>query len=329
MNKEAVAKELVKLAKSLTAKTELKLVRKSETDEWVVKVYIDGKYDEGKSYYTDDKKDAENTMAQMKKEMGITAGRSYAVRYTISTNKYRVYPGHGYTTDAEWKSGVYGRPTPQNIKQYIEKFNASLESGGVNSAIGRGYAVYGAEIVDQMTKEVIAQWEDRGIIQFYKSKPMFEMIGKDRTAIVGSRVFLQSVIGMLDNILRMCSENIDGYRKVGVDGKEAVRSYEKVYSMIEKLRRDIATTIHESFDIGYMSASIDKELLSGQDRSAARPLTLYTIRPRHVIIRNKIHPEWGTWTVLEEYSKGIWEIQGDRGVRVLNDAELHEWEIVD
>jgi len=41
--------------------------RKVETDEWLVKVYIDGKYDEDATYYTDDKEDAINTMAHMKK----------------------------------------------------------------------------------------------------------------------------------------------------------------------------------------------------------------------------------------------------------------------
>ena len=41
--------------------------RKVETDEWLVKVYIDGKYDEDATYYTDDKEDAINTMAYMKK----------------------------------------------------------------------------------------------------------------------------------------------------------------------------------------------------------------------------------------------------------------------
>lgn len=37
-----------------------------DTDEWVVKVYIDGKYSDEHSYYTDDKADAEATMASMK-----------------------------------------------------------------------------------------------------------------------------------------------------------------------------------------------------------------------------------------------------------------------
>ena len=46
----------------------LSTVRKVETDEWVVKVYINGKYQEGPTYYTDDKDDAIATMKHMAKE---------------------------------------------------------------------------------------------------------------------------------------------------------------------------------------------------------------------------------------------------------------------
>ena len=42
-----------------------KLVRKTETDEWVVKVYVDGKYDENSTYYTNDKADAIMTQKWM------------------------------------------------------------------------------------------------------------------------------------------------------------------------------------------------------------------------------------------------------------------------
>ena len=55
------------------AETQLRLLRKPDTDEWVVRVYVNGRYDDDKSYYTDDKHDAIETMARMKKEMGITS----------------------------------------------------------------------------------------------------------------------------------------------------------------------------------------------------------------------------------------------------------------
>jgi hypothetical protein len=49
--------------------TYTKLIRKSDTNEWVVKVYVDGKYDEGRTYYTDDKQDAIDTQKVMDEEL--------------------------------------------------------------------------------------------------------------------------------------------------------------------------------------------------------------------------------------------------------------------
>lgn len=47
------------------AKT-FKVVRKPSTDEWVVKVYNNGKYSEAETYYTNDKTDALHTLKAMK-----------------------------------------------------------------------------------------------------------------------------------------------------------------------------------------------------------------------------------------------------------------------
>lgn len=44
----------------------LSLKRKPSTDEWKVNVFINGKYDEDATYYTDDKEDAKDTMKAMK-----------------------------------------------------------------------------------------------------------------------------------------------------------------------------------------------------------------------------------------------------------------------
>lgn len=41
-------------------------IKKNEIGEYVVKVYINGKYDDHKSYFTDDKQDAINTLNTMK-----------------------------------------------------------------------------------------------------------------------------------------------------------------------------------------------------------------------------------------------------------------------
>jgi len=43
----------------------LTIARKVETNEWLVKVYVNGKYSEDKTYYTDDKQDAIDTAKAM------------------------------------------------------------------------------------------------------------------------------------------------------------------------------------------------------------------------------------------------------------------------
>lgn len=48
-----------------------KLIHDDEYDEWVVKAYVDGKFDSNKSYYTTDRRDAEVTMAKMKEKSGM------------------------------------------------------------------------------------------------------------------------------------------------------------------------------------------------------------------------------------------------------------------
>lgn len=47
-----------------------------------------------------------------------------------------------------------------------------------------------------------------------------------------------------------------------------------------------------------------------------------------LLIINNENPEWGSFRVLRLYDKGIWEIDGDRGGRVLFDSEAHFWDIV-
>lgn len=46
----------------------LRVRRKSSTAEWVVRVWVDGVYSEDKTYYTDDREDADDTMALMAKQ---------------------------------------------------------------------------------------------------------------------------------------------------------------------------------------------------------------------------------------------------------------------
>lgn len=105
------------------------------------------------------------------------AGRSFTPRYVVKMSDFQVFPGRAFMTHSEWKSN-YGRPTPQNIKRYVETYNASLEPDGANSHIGREGAVYGARVVDQTTGEIVAEWFDRSLPSFYKSRPMFEVVSK-------------------------------------------------------------------------------------------------------------------------------------------------------
>lgn len=48
-----------------TTVIKLRLVRKSATEEWLVKVWINGVYSEDQTYYTDDKGDALQTLTAM------------------------------------------------------------------------------------------------------------------------------------------------------------------------------------------------------------------------------------------------------------------------
>jgi hypothetical protein len=120
----------------------------------------------------------ENYFKAIKSKFGIKdrmAGTSTTPTYIVSVQKYLVFPGRHSLSDAAWRI-QYGRPSPQSIKKYVETFNASLESDGVNSHLGRGTAIWGADIFHQRTGELVAHWEDRAIISAYKSKPMFEVV---------------------------------------------------------------------------------------------------------------------------------------------------------
>jgi len=58
----------------------------------------------------------------------------------------------------------------------VSNYNLSLEPSGANAHLGREMAIWGAEIIDQTTGEMVSEWSDRSIIQQYKSKPMFEVV---------------------------------------------------------------------------------------------------------------------------------------------------------
>lgn len=61
-------------------------------------------------------------------------------------------------------------------------------------------------------------------------------------------------------------------------------------------------------------------------RSNACPLG--KVKVRACSIQNRVHPEWGTWGVMEDRN-GYFEIHGRAGGRVLDKSEfLAQWEVV-
>ena len=110
--------------------------------------------------------------------MNREAGRDYLVSF-VFVPKF-VYGPPGGSRQWAWRSrGGAGNPSAKNIERYVHKHNESLEIDGVNSHLGRRDAIYGGSIVDQKTGETVAEWENKGIVNFYKSKPMFEVVGRE------------------------------------------------------------------------------------------------------------------------------------------------------
>lgn len=68
---------------------------------------------------------------------------------------------------SEWKVKEYGKPTPENLSKWRDKFNQSLKPGGANAHIGMvGYIQYKLQIYNQKTKSVVCEF----------NPPMFETI---------------------------------------------------------------------------------------------------------------------------------------------------------
>lgn len=96
-----------------------KVVRKPETDEFVVKVYIDGKYDEDASYYTNDKLDA---FATKKSILNNFEKEGYIVEEsTINEAKKKVNPW-AIEKSIEKKTGKhFGKKHKEEIVKGIKK----------------------------------------------------------------------------------------------------------------------------------------------------------------------------------------------------------------
>jgi hypothetical protein len=85
----------------------LRLKRNREYDEWIVEWRVDGELDEAKSYYTDDKEDAEQTLIDMK-------NRSYPAQYpeiialprtVLEPSGRPIHTSHGRIVADQWRRG--------------------------------------------------------------------------------------------------------------------------------------------------------------------------------------------------------------------------------
>jgi hypothetical protein len=139
------------------------------------------------------------------------AGSVSTPRYVLNIQPYRVFPGRYGMTNPIWRP-MNGRPSSQNIKRYVNKFNLSLEPRGANAHVGREMAIWGADIIDQFSGETVATWADRVIIQSYKSKPMFEVVAK----VAGYEIQIGEKVKYSRNFLRSIGDYTDLAHWVGV-----------------------------------------------------------------------------------------------------------------
>lgn len=68
--------KIVDSGETITVK--INVTRKASTDEWVCRVYFNGKYSEGASYYTDSKQDAIDTRKVM---LDHLADQGYVIQF--------------------------------------------------------------------------------------------------------------------------------------------------------------------------------------------------------------------------------------------------------
>ena len=96
-----------------------KPVRKPETGEWVVKWYVDGKYNEDKTYYTNDKSDADDTYKDMaarasKMNGGVSEGFTEQLQIQLE-KKYKDAPQKAHNTMMKLRE-KYGNKLEESIK---------------------------------------------------------------------------------------------------------------------------------------------------------------------------------------------------------------------
>jgi hypothetical protein len=79
--------------------------------------------------------------------------------------------GPRQSTPMEWRTKSatnrpgYGKPTAENLKAFVERFEASTKPGGCNDHLGLSI-VTSAKIVRQATKEVLATYTGPSFVVF-------------------------------------------------------------------------------------------------------------------------------------------------------------------
>ena len=81
-------------------------------------------------------------------------GRVYTPKYRLDVEG---------VSAAVWSVRDYGKPTRENLLNWIEKYSRSLEIGGVNQhlSLALGYVPYPAYVAirDNKTGETITEWK--------------------------------------------------------------------------------------------------------------------------------------------------------------------------
>jgi hypothetical protein len=165
-----------------------------------------------------------------------------------------------------------GRPSAQNIKRYVEKFNEGLEPGGINQHLGRSEAIYGGRIYRQSTGETMAEWEDKGIIHSYKSKPAFEVSSGEKIAgeLVKIAKELVSVIDSggekpLEQKFQFPGSQFSrGELDIGYPKEKSWK--QKVHQVYDKFRHPLTHTIKD-YDYYYDPNHLNKPSGGGWERT--------------------------------------------------------------
>lgn len=146
--KESAINELTKKG------VELRLVRKPETDEWVVKYYENGKYNEEKTYYTDDKDDAIGTMKNMQARID-RGDKGYTIEESNMENDKTNPDFQSMLSDIQ--NGVYSSPSSEaGLAESSPAFSKQTTSCHKDNPFVAGQ---GASFPDQFIKDKDKQLE--------------------------------------------------------------------------------------------------------------------------------------------------------------------------